>query len=98
MTEHGKNEALFREPENEWNTETGMEKSAKYLGLETTVSGRNQITIPLRLMHEFSLRAGDKIRFLRMVLDGRKLRISAEISREGRRLMILRIQGQLQSR
>jgi bifunctional DNA-binding transcriptional regulator/antitoxin component of YhaV-PrlF toxin-antitoxin module len=68
----------------------------KHLGLETTLSSRNQITIPMRLIKAYGLQVGDKIRFLRLVANDHKSRMLAEVSREGKRFALLRIQIQLQ--
>jgi len=62
-----------------------------HLGSETTISKRHQITIPQRLMQQFDLHAGDKIRFQWISGFGGKLRVSAMISREERRIAVLRI-------
>jgi bifunctional DNA-binding transcriptional regulator/antitoxin component of YhaV-PrlF toxin-antitoxin module len=96
MTQNGKTRTVLKDPKKAWNTFQSMEvfgsKGAiKHLGLETTLSSRNQITIPLRLIRGYGLRVGDKIRFLRLAVNGKKSRISAEVTGEGKRLIRLQI-------
>jgi bifunctional DNA-binding transcriptional regulator/antitoxin component of YhaV-PrlF toxin-antitoxin module len=83
-----KNVTLLKEPRNAWATSQRMEKSRTHLELRTTISRRNQITIPLRLMHEFDLRAGDKIKFSWITKTGQdRTRLIGEVSREGRQIL-----------
>jgi bifunctional DNA-binding transcriptional regulator/antitoxin component of YhaV-PrlF toxin-antitoxin module len=91
MTRNGKSELLFKEPKIAWTTKTSMEKLRQHLGLEATVSGRHQITIPRRLVQEFDIHPGDKIRFEWISESGGRQKVLAIISREGRRLAVLRI-------
>lgn len=91
MSQHGKVTGVY-EPRNfKWATHRDMEKSRKYLGLETTVSRQGQITIPLLLMRKFGVKPGDKIRFTWLSETNQRPKLTVEALREGRRLMLLRV-------
>src|SRR5271157_4193080 len=91
MNQNGKMIALHEPPNFKRAPRRGMDKSRKYLGLETTVSKQGQITIPSLLMRKFGVEPGDKIRFTWLSQTNQRPKLTIEALREGHRLMTLRV-------
>jgi len=71
--------------------ERARDGARQYVGAQTTISAKNQITLPARIARFLGLQSGDMLRFSWISVRRGRRKIIVEVIREGKRELSLHI-------